>query len=344
MIRNARITGWGKSLPARVVRNQDLERVLDTSHEWIVSRTGIQERRIAGDHETASTLGIEAARRALDVAGVHPREVDLIIAATSSGERVFPACASLIQHGIGARTVGAFDVNAACSGFVYALTTAHHFIAAGLYQTVLVVGTEVYSRIVDWQDRGTCILFGDGAGAVVLQGSDQPGGILSCVMGSDGSGADLLYVPGVAPSPQDPNAHRPFLVMNGPQIFKFAVRTVAEATQQALSRAGLEVKDIDLFIPHQANSRIIDAAAEDLGIPREKVFVNVQYYGNTSAASIPIALCEAVEAGVLREGHRVALVGVGGGLSWAAAVVEWQPVATARPHAGLYATPAGRIQ
>ncbi|MBI2887987.1 MAG: ketoacyl-ACP synthase III [Chloroflexi bacterium] len=326
MERFARIAGWGRYLPAQVVANRDLEGRLDTSDEWIFSRTGIRERRIAAPEETASSMGLAAARGALAMAGVHPQELDLIIVATCSAERVFPACASLIQHGLGARTVGAFDVNAACSGFVYALSAGHQFIASGLHRTVLVVGSEVFSRLLDWDDRATCVLFGDGAGAVVLQASEEPGGIRSCVLGSDGSGADALYVPGICASPLEAqrNGHH-FLAMNGPQVFKFAVRTVAEATRQAAWQAGILPEEIDLFIPHQANARIISAAAEALGLSQEKVFTNVERYGNTSAASIPIALSEAAEAGRLRDGDRVALVGVGGGLSWAAMVLEWGP-------------------
>lgn len=333
MTKYARITGWGKHLPTRVMTNREFESFLDTSDEWIVSRTGIRERRIAAEDETASTMGINAARQALAYAGLEPQELDLVIAATCSTERVFPACASLIQHGLGARNAGAFDLNAACSGFVYGLDVARQFVQTGLQRNVLVVGTEVFSRLLDWRDRSTCVLFGDGAGAVVLQASDEPGGILSSVMGSDGSGADFLYVPGVCASPLDPlvNEHH-HLVMNGAQVFKFAVRMVVDATCQAVCDAGLALEDIDLFIPHQANLRIITSATEALGIPQEKVFVNVERYGNTSAASIPIALCEAAEAGLLREGQRVVLAAVGGGLSWAAMVLEWSATTQAMVH------------
>ena len=332
MTRYASIAGWGKYLPSRIVTNRDLEATLDTTDEWIVARTGIHERRIASDVETASTMGIAAAQQALARSGLRPEDLDLIIAATCSTERVFPACASLIQHGLGARTVGSFDLNAACSGFVYALQTAQQFILSGMHRNVLVVGSEVFSRFMDWQDRSTCILFGDGAGAVVLQATAEPSGILSCVLGSDGSGGDLLYVPGICASPTDPIGNgNHYLAMNGPQVFKFAVKTVVDATRQAAEEAGLGLEDIDLFIWHQANLRIIHSAAEALHIPTEKVFVNVERYGNTSAASIPIAICEAAESGRLRDGDHVALVGVGGGLSWAAMVLEWHPGAQ-RPH------------
>ena len=324
MTLSARITGWGKYLPGRVMTNHDLEGYLDTSDDWIVTRTGIRERRIAADDETASTMGVAAAQEALVKAGLTARDLDLIVTATCTGERVFPATSSLIQHGLGAPHVGAFDVNAACSGFVYALAVARRFVESGGHRNVLVVGTEVFSRILDWQDRGTCVLFGDGAGAVVLQASDQGGGILSSVIGSDGSGADSLYVPGICASPNDPvmNGHY-YVSMNGPQVFKFAVRTIADATRQAVRDAGLSLDDIDLLIPHQANLRIISAAAETLGIPLENVFMNVEKYGNTSAASVPIALCEAADSGALSAGQKVALVAVGGGLSWGAIVLEW---------------------
>jgi len=320
---SARIVGWGKYLPSRVMTNHEFESFLDTTDDWIVARTGIRERRIAADDETASTMGLAAAREALARAGLEPQDLDLIVTATCTAERIFPACSSLIQHGLGAPHIGAFDVNAACSGFVYALDVARRFVESGAFHNVLVVGTEVFSRLLNWEDRGTCVLFGDGAGAVVLQGAES-GGILSSVIGSDGSGADSLYVPGVCASPIDPvvNGHY-YVSMNGAQVFKFAVRTVAEATRQAVCNAGLTVDDIDLMIPHQANLRIISSAAEALGMPAGKVFVNVEKYGNTSSASVPIALCEAADAGILKEGQRIALVAVGGGLSWGAMVLEW---------------------
>ena len=321
-----RVAGWGKYLPSKVLTNKDLESRVDTSDEWIFSRTGIKERRIASDEETSSTMATEAARAALRCAGVTPDQVDLIIVATSTPERIFPACAAYVQEGLGAHHAAAFDVNAACTGFIYALASGWQFVAAGSYRNVLVIGSEVYSRILDWSDRATCILFGDGAGALLLQGADAPEGPSAFVLGNDGSGAGLLYVPGVCDRPAAATTSH-YLRMNGSDVFRFAVSVTTEATRQVLDRVGLDVGDIDLLIPHQANQRIISAARRALGIPEEKVFVNVERLGNTSAASIPIALCEAAEQERLRPGDRLVLVGFGGGLSWGAMLFCWQPVA-----------------
>lgn len=326
MARYARISGWGKYLPARILTNYELAKTLETSDAWIRSRTGIGERRIASDEETASTMALEASREALKVAGITGEELDLIIVATVTPDHIFPACASLLQHGLGAKHAGAFDLNAACSGFVYSLASASQFIQSGAYRRALVVGSEVYSRILNWSDRSTCVLFGDGAGAVVLESCEYPAGVLSFVLGSDGSEANMLYTHGIAGRHQDtaPNGH-PYLVMNGPEVFRFAVTTMAEAARQAVSQASLTLADIDLFIPHQANERIIAAAARSLGLPPEKVFTNVERYGNTSAASIPIAMCEAAQEGRIHDGDKVLVVGFGGGLSWGAAVIQWRP-------------------
>lgn len=322
----ARIVGWGKYLPARVLTNQDLEQRLPTSDEWITTRTGIRERRLAGDEETPATMGVIAARQALAQAALKSQDIDLIIAATSSPERVLPATAALIQRALGARSVGAFDINAACSGFLYGLSTASQFVQAGVYRNVLVVGCEVYSRILDWEDRSTCVLFGDGAGAAVVQQSSEPGGILAWVLGNDSAGVDTIYVRGVgAPVNDQAGSPYPYLVMQGSQVFKSAVRAMVESTKQVARSAGLALSDIDLLIPHQANLRIIQSAAESLGLPDDKVFVNVDRYGNTAAASIPIALCEAVESGRLRDGDHVVLTTVGAGISWAAIALEWRP-------------------
>ena len=321
-----RVAGWGKYLPRKVLTNKDLESRLDTSDEWIFSRTGIRERRIASDDETSSTMAVEAARAALCCADVTPQDVDLIIVATSTPESIFPACAAYVQRGLGAHRAAAFDVNAACTGFIYALATGWQFVAAGGYRNVLVIGSEVYSRILDWSDRATCILFGDGAGAVVLQRAEAPQGPSAFVLGNDGSGAGLLYVPGVCDRPAVATAKH-YLSMNGAEVFRFAVSVTTEVTRQVLDAAGLDVDDIDLLIPHQANQRIISAARRALGVPEEKVFVNVERLGNTSAASIPIALCEAAEQGRLRPGDRLVLVGFGGGLSWGGMLFSWQPVA-----------------
>jgi 3-oxoacyl-[acyl-carrier-protein] synthase-3 len=321
----ARIAGLGKYLPERVLTNQDLERLVETSDQWIQERTGVRERHVAADGETASTMGIEAGRQALEQAGVDPGEVDLIIAATTTPDAMFPAVASFIQEGLGARRAGAFDINAACVGFLSALATGSQFIAGGVYQRVLVVGTEVLSRIIDWNDRGTCVLFGDGAGAVLLEASDR-GGPLSFVLHSDGSGARALFAPGPCGPAGATAPGRYFVEMDGPHIFKFAVQAMEQATREAVAAAGMTVDDIDLLIPHQANVRIIDATAKRLGLPAERTMVNVDRYGNTSAASIPMALREAWEQGRLHDGDRAVLVAFGGGLVWGALVLEWAPV------------------
>lgn len=319
MVRYAQVIGWGKYLPEKVLTNQELEQSVNTSDAWIWSRTGIRERRIAGADETASTMAVRASRKALDVSKILPDSLDLIIAATCTAEHIFPACASLVQDSLGAKKAAAFDINAACSGFIYALATACQFVAAGTYDNVLVVGSEVYSRILDWQDRNTCVLFGDGAGAVVIQASDSLPGSLSFVLGNDGSGVDMLYTPG----PCGLNDGRYFLTMKGPETFKFAINIMCQATKEVVAAAHLELSDIDLIIPHQANTRILKSAARLLGIPLDKFFINVDRYGNTSAASIPIALCEAVEDGRIKDGDNVVLVGFGGGLSWAAMAIQW---------------------
>jgi 3-oxoacyl-[acyl-carrier-protein] synthase-3 len=324
---NAAITGWGMYVPERVLTNFDLERMVETSDDWIVSRTGIRERRLAGKSDTTVSMATAASRRALSVAGIAPETIELIILATDSADQIMPASASLLQHELGATRAGAFDLDAACAGFVYALSVGTQFVRAGVYKTVLVVGADALTRYLDFTDRGTCILFGDGAGAVVLQASTADEGVLSTVLGSDGRGAPHLYVDGVAPS-FVPNGNEttvpaPHMKMNGGEVFKFAVRVMGEAAVEAVDKAGLSLSDIDLFIPHQANLRIIDASARRLELPREKVWVNIDRYGNTSAASVPMCITEAVEAGALQSGMNVVLVGFGAGLSWAANVVRW---------------------
>jgi 3-oxoacyl-[acyl-carrier-protein] synthase-3 len=332
--RHAQIAGWGKALPQRVLTNHELESMVDTTDEWIRSRTGISERRIAGPKESTLTLAAKAARDAIEVADVAPSKIDLVIVSTFTPEfGGMPSTASLVQDAIGADNAGAFDLNAACSGFVYGLAVGQALIASGLHETVLVVGAETLSRIVDWKDRATCVLFGDGAGAVLLQAGARRGGVLSCVLGSDGSGGELLCVPGggsrTPATLETVSAAEHFIKMNGKEVYKFAVGALPRSIRQAVGQAGLQLSDVDLFIPHQANIRIIASAAEALGVPMSKVFTNVERYGNTSAASIPIALCEAIEAGLVEEGTKVVLAGFGGGLSWGAAVVEWAaPVRT----------------
>ena len=332
--RYSRITGWGKYVPSKVITNADLEKMVDTSDEWIVTRTGIRERHIVGPGETNTTMSVAASRQALEVAGLMPRDIDLIIVATSSPDHFLPSVASEVQYQLGAECP-AFTLTAGCTGFVYALATAHQFIATGAYDRVLVIGTEVISMFVNWEDRNTCVLFGDGAGAVVVEASDQPGGLLSFVLGSDGSGGKYLMVRGGGCA--YPISHEMiedkamYIEMNGRKVFKFATKVMGEATLQAVDKAGLTLNDIDLLIPHQANLRIIELAARHLGLPMDKVMVNLDRYGKTSAASIPIAVVEALEEGRIRDGMNVCMVGFGGGLTWAAAVVRWgqpaEPVA-----------------
>jgi 3-oxoacyl-[acyl-carrier-protein] synthase-3 len=327
--RYAQIVGWGYHVPSKTITNHDLEQIVDTSDEWIRSRTGIEERHVAADpKETTATLAIAAARKALEVADVHPSKVDLIICSTSSPEYVWPATASLVQDALGAVNAGAFDLSAACSGFVYALSMARGHILAGDAEYVLVIGAETLSRIVDWTDRGTCVLFGDGAGAVLVAASDVPGGIMAVELGSDGSGANALLVPAggsaLPASLETVSSGSHFIKMDGKAVFRFATRVMAQATRKVLERSGLTTDDVDLIVPHQANIRIIqNSVLNQLKIPEEKVLVNLQKYGNTSTASIPIALCEAIEAGKVKPGHNLVFVGFGAGLSWGACAIKW---------------------
>ncbi|GBD20142.1 3-oxoacyl-[acyl-carrier-protein] synthase 3 [bacterium HR28] len=326
MAQRAAITGWGAYVPARVLTNADLERMVATSDEWIVTRTGIRERRIAGPEETTLSMATEAARRAVATAGLDPAQLDLVIVATTTPDYLMPATASLLQAAIGAPRAGAFDLVAACSGFVYALSVGAQFIMAGTARAVLVVGVDALTRWLDFTDRSTCVLFGDGAGAVVLEASTEDEGVLSTVLGSDGSGAMHLYLDGfpellLANGSLPPK--RPVMRMDGREVFRFSVRIIGEAAAEAIARAGLTLDEVDLLIPHQANLRIIDAAVKRLGLPWEKVWVNLDRYGNTSAASVPLGIAEAAEQGVLRPGMNVVLVAFGAGLAWAASVVRW---------------------
>ncbi|MBI2842461.1 MAG: ketoacyl-ACP synthase III [Armatimonadetes bacterium] len=326
-VRRAGIVGIGSAIPEQVCTNQYFEKIVDTTDEWIFTRTGIKERRIAPAGEAASDLGARAAISALDSAGTSPEEIDLIICATISGDMPFPATASVIQDRLGASKAAAFDLAAGCSGFVYALASAASFIGSGVYDKVLIIGVDLLSRMTNYADRSTCVLFGDGAGAAVVAPADDSHGILSIVLGSDGSGADLLKVeaggsrlPTTADTVQ---AQKHYIQMAGSEVFKFAVRVIGDAASEALEKCGLSPDEVDLFIPHQANIRIIDSAARRLKIPTEKVFVNVQKYGNTSAASIPIAIDEAVQEGRLKKGDTFVAVGFGAGLTWAASVIKW---------------------
>jgi 3-oxoacyl-[acyl-carrier-protein] synthase-3 len=315
------------AVPDRVLTNVELTTMVDTSEEWIRQRTGIVERRIAGEGETTSTLSLQAAHGALEVADLDPARLDLIIVATVTPDYAFPSTACLVQDALGAKKAAAFDLSAGCTGFVYGLALAADLIAVGRYRFALVIGAETLSRITDWTDRGTCILFGDGAGAAVLKASDAPGGVLSSVLGADGSGGELLILPAggsVHPATSETVTKRlHFIQMQGRQVFRFAARVMAEASRQALDQAELRVEDVALFVPHQANDRILQAAARGLGVPEEQMFSNLARYGNTSSASIPIALYEAIEQGKVKRDDLIVCVGFGAGLTWAAAAIRW---------------------
>lgn len=323
----AHVVGWGKYVPACVLTNDDLARMVDTSDEWIRERSGIRERRLAADGETTASMSIEAARQALEVAGLKPAQLDLIIVATVTPDQLFPATACLVQDALGASRAAAFDLSAGCTGFIYGLAIAAHLLRAGAYRTALVIGAETLSRITDWTARETCVLFGDGAGAVVLRAGENEGGVLASVLGADGSGGDLLELP--AGGSRLPASHKTvaerlhFIHMKGREVFRFAVRAVPLATQQVMQQAGLPLEAINLLIPHQANQRIIEAAVRALDLPAERVYVNLDRYGNTSAASIPIALSEAAENGQIDPGDLVVCVGFGAGLTWGAVALRW---------------------
>lgn len=325
-MQHAAITGWGMAVPERVMTNADLERMVETSDEWIFSRTGIKQRHVVGPGDSTTSLAAAAARQALERAGLTADDLDLIIVGTCTPDQFLVSQACLVQAEIGGHA-GAFDLGAACSGFVYALATGSQFIQNGVYKRVLVIGADTLTRFVDYTDRTTCILFGDGAGAVVLEATDEPRGLLSTVLGANGAGHKHLYVPGWgAYVPETAGIfpeYRPYLQMNGNEVFRFAVRVMGDAAAEAVEKAGLTFSDINMLIPHQANLRIIDAAARRLGLPKERVWVNLDRYGNTSAATIPIALCEAAAAGSFNEGDNLVFVAFGGGLAWAAGVVRW---------------------
>lgn len=330
---NAAITGWGYAVPERVLTNQDLERMVDTNDEWIVSRTGIRERRIVGKDDSTTSLAVDAARKALEKAEMTADELELIVVATATPDDFLVSQSALVQAEIGGKAA-AFDVQAACAGFVTALSVVTQFINTGVYKRALVIGVDTLTRYIDYTDRSTCVLFGDGAGAVVLEATDADRGLLSTELGADGGGHKHLYVPGWAqlvPESADlfPDA-RPHLRMNGREVFRFAVNVMGEAAINSIHKAGLEVSDVDLLIPHQANLRIIDAAARKLELPMDKVWVNLDKYGNTSAGSVPMALAEAADAGAMKEGDNVVLVAFGAGLAWAAGLVRWGVAGTRR--------------
>ena len=318
----SRITGTGSFLPGEPVSNDDLvARGIETSDAWIVERTGIRQRHLVTRGQTSSDLALEASRRALDAAGVGATDIDLILVATSTPDYIFPSTAALLQAKLGIRNGGAaFDLQAVCSGFVYAMAVADKFIRSGSHRRALVVGAEVFSRILDWSDRGTCVLFGDGAGAVVLEAADRPG-ILAAALHADGSHHGILSVPGNVASGQV--IGDPFLRMDGQAVFKFAVRVLGDVAQEVLASAGVGAESVDWLIPHQANVRILQATAKRLGMSMEKVLVTVDRHGNTSAASVPLALDSAVRDGRIRPGQRLLLQGVGGGFTWGAALVDF---------------------
>jgi len=320
------IIGVGEYLPKKVLTNADLEKMVDTSDEWITTRTGIKERRVVAKSEATSDMAIKASLEALDDAKLKPHDLDLIIVATITPDMQFPAVACLLQEGIQAKKAVCFDISAACAGFVYAITVAQQFIARGTYKNALVVGAEVLSSVTDWQDRSTCVLFGDGAGAAVLS-EVHSGGILASYLGCDGSKADLLFMPGGGS--RHPASHETidkrlhYIKMQGNELFKLAVTLMAEAAQVALKKADLECKDVDLVIPHQANMRIIMAMAKKLGLSEEKIYLNIAKYGNMSSASTATALCEAVKEGRIKKGDIVLLDAFGSGLVWGACVIKW---------------------
>jgi 3-oxoacyl-[acyl-carrier-protein] synthase-3 len=323
MIRSV-VRSVGKSLPRRVMKNTDFEGVLETSDAWIVQRTGITQRYIAADDETTASLGEAAARAALDAAGLTVDDIDLIVLATSTPNNTFPATAVEIQERLGMRHGFAFDMQAVCSGFVYAINTADLHIRGGMVKRAIVIGSETFSRILDWQDRGTCVLFGDGAGAVILEASEGEGtiadrGILASSLRSDGSHREKLYVDG-GPSTTGTVGH---LRMEGREVFKHAVGMITDVVESVFAQAGITAEDLDWFVPHQANKRIIDASAKKLGIAEEKVVITVDKHGNTSAASVPLALCEGVDTGRIKPGDLVLLEAMGGGFTWGAVLVRW---------------------
>ena len=320
------LTGVGAYVPERVLTNADLEAMVDTSDDWIVSRTGIRERHIAEPEQAASDLALPAAREALEQAGVHPEEVDLVIVATATPDMLFPATAAIVADTLGAKKAAAYDLLAGCTGFVYALAQAYGQVATGLSKRALIVGTEVLSKITNWQDRSTCILFGDGAGAAVVQPVGE-GGIVGFELGADGSGGPDLCVPaGGSRTPMSAEAleeELQFIKMNGAEVFRFATRIMVSSAEELLATCGAAIGDVDLYVPHQANKRIVDHAVKNLGLDPGKVLMNIDRYGNTSSASIPICLAEAQAAGRLEDGTRVLMSAVGAGLTWGSVYLTW---------------------
>ena len=326
MIRS-KIISTGSYLPEKILTNFDLEKIVDTSDEWITERTGIKERRIASENQAASDLAYEASRLALEKASLKAEDIDLLIAATVTGDMPFPSTACILQHRLGAKNAAAFDINAACSGFLYGLYVADSFVRSGMHKRVLIIGAEVLSKITDWEDRTTCVLFGDGAGAAIVEPTEEERGIISMHINSDGGMWDLLHIPGggsrypVSKDSIDKRLH--YIKMKGNETFKVAVRTLEDLVLRILKDNKLDPSQLSLLIPHQANLRIIQATADRLGLPMDKVLINLDKYGNTSAASIPIALDEAVMTGRIKDGDYILLEAFGGGLTWASALIKW---------------------
>jgi len=325
--RRAHVTGWGRYAPSQVLTNADLERMVDTSDEWIRTRTGIRERRVAAAHETTASMGAVAGLRAIRTAGIEPDDIDLILLATLTPDYWMPSTAALVKEAIGNTRATAFDVMAACSGFVYGFATAQAYIQAGLAKHVLVIGAELLTRFLDYTDRSTCILFGDGAGAVVLSASDEPGGALGIEMTTEPRGAYMIWLPAggskAPPSAGTIARGEHYVRMEGRETYRFATKTMATTALESIRRSGLQPSDVDLFIPHQANIRIIEAVAKGLDLPMDKMFVNLDKYGNTSAASVPIALAEAVNEGRVKIGDNVTIVAFGAGFTSGAVTIEW---------------------
>lgn len=326
-MKRARVIGTGSYLPEKVLTNFDLEKMVDTNNEWIVARTGIEQRRIAADNEYTSDLATKAAERALEMAGVSAEEIDLIVMGTITGDYPWPATACVVQNNLGAKNAYAYDLSAACSGFVYALSSAVDFLEVGRGKKALVIGAEILSRIIDWTDRNTCVLFGDGAGAVVLDLQEGESGVLSSHMHSDGSYLELLYQPGFGArhpvSSEAVNDKNHFLKMQGNEVFKVAVRSLAEVSLEAIEANNITVEDVGIFIPHQANRRILEATAKRVGLSEEQSFINVHKYGNTSGATIPIAMDEVNRQGLLKEGDLMLMAAFGGGFTWGSVLLRW---------------------
>ena len=326
-----RIIGWGAYTPSQVLTNFDLEQRLDTSNEWIVQRSGIRERRIAADDETTATLAVNASQMALEKANIPAADLDLIIVATSSPDYLTPPVSSQVQHMLGAANTPAFVLETGCTGFIYSMATAYQFITTGTYRTILVIGVEIISRHVNWEDRSTAVLFGDAAGAVVIQASDEPCGLKGFVLGSDGSKMHQIIIPaGGTAEPMNEQAlasGRQYIHMNGREVFKFASKVIGRACREAVDMAGMTLAEVDWIIPHQANLRIIQAAARDMKLPMDKFVVNIDKYGNTSAASIPLALSESIEEGRIRLDDKLLMVSFGAGLTWGAMVLQMSPAA-----------------